>query len=110
MLVLHPIFLFIGFVAYQDGEELLSSGPAGLAVWGLLWPLVVEAASCGHPYRVARLLRHYFAYQHVLPFTAEYKEFRRQMRPLRSTHRKFVALVLLVVAVGSFLPGAFSGA
>lgn len=110
VLVLHPMVLFIGFIAYQDGEELVSSGPAGLAVWGLLWPLVVEVASCGRPYRVARLLRHYLVYEPVLPFTAEYKQYRRQTRPLRATQRKFIALVMTVVVVGAFLPGSFAGA
>lgn len=110
VLVLHPIVLFAGFYAYQGGQELVSSGPAGLAAWGVLWPVAAETASSGRPYRIARLLRHYLDYQWVLPFTAEYKRYSRKMRPLRPSERKLVALVLPVILVGAALTNFFSGA
>ena len=110
VLALHPIVLFLGFWAYQGGQEFVSSGPAGLAAWGVLWPLAAEAASSGRPYRIARLLRHYLDYESVLPFTAEHRKYRRKMRPLRLIEWKLFALVLPVILVGGALARVFSGA
>lgn len=111
ILVLHPIILVAGFYAYQGGQELVSSGPAGLAAWGVLWPVAAETASSGRPYRMARLLRRYMGYHNVLPFTAEHKKYRREMRPLRRpTEWKLLVLVLPVILTCVALTRFFSGA
>ena len=109
VLVFHPVLLFFGFCAYVGGEDFVGSGSAGVAAWGLLWPLAAEAASCGRPYRVARLLGLYLEYQYALPFTAEHGNYRRKMRYLRPTQWKLFALVLPVTVVGMALTAIFSG-
>lgn len=110
VLVFDPVVIFIGFCSYMGGQELMQSGLSGVAAWGVLWPLVVEAASGGHPYRMARLLRLYSEYRLTLPFTAEHQVYRRKMGPLRPTEWKLFALVLPVVLAGVMLASLFSGA
>lgn len=110
VLVFDPVVIFIGFCSYVGGQELVQSGLVGVTAWGVLWPLAVEAASCGHPYRMARLLRLYSEYRLTLPFTAEHQVYRRKMGPLRPTEWKLLALVLPVILAGVILTSLFSGA
>lgn len=71
---------------------------------GLLWPAIVEVASKGHPYRVARLLYLYLDFQFlVLPFGEEYRAYRRKLRPLRATHRKLLILLFTLLICGTVL-------
>ncbi|QTG81543.1 hypothetical protein [Arthrobacter crystallopoietes] len=108
VLVFHPIVLFFGFCAYLGGQDFVGSGIPGLAAWGVLWPAAAEVASCGRPYRVARLLGLYSEYRFALVFTSEHKNYRRKMRPLRPTEWKLFALVLPVIFVGVVLTSLFS--
>jgi len=107
--VFDPVVLAIGFCSYMGGQDLVQSGLAGVAAWGVLWPLAVEAASGGHPYRIVRLLRLYSEYRLTLPFAAEPQVYRRQMRPLRPTQWKLLALVLPTILAGVALASLFSG-
>jgi hypothetical protein len=109
VLAFHPVVLFLGFCAYLGGEDFVGSGIAGLVAWGVLWPIAAEAASCGHPNRVARLLGLYAEYHLALPFTAEHKNYRRRVRHLRATEWKLYALVLPVLVVGVVLTAVFAG-
>lgn len=103
ILVLHPAVLFIGFFAYQEADRMHGSGLAGLAAWGLLWPLAVEIASRVRPHRVTRLLRLYMQHHQMLPFGAEYRKYRRKARPLRCTERVLIGLAIPTIFAGLYV-------
>ncbi|MFP3463513.1 hypothetical protein R5O87_21965 [Arthrobacter globiformis] len=103
VVILHPAVLFIGFFAYQEADRVYGSGLAGLAAWGVLWPLAVEIASRGRPYRVTRLLRLYLQNQHILPFGAEYKKYRRKARPLLCTQRVLMGVAAPISFAGLYI-------
>ncbi len=88
--------------------DMNGAGVPGVAAWGVLWPLAVEASSMGHPYRVARLLRAYAGNQYVLPMTNGHRRYRRMMKPLRATETKLFLLIVPVVAVGIMLTAMFA--
>lgn len=99
-LLLNEVFLICGISAFAGGAALTGNGFAALAVWGVLWPLSVEIASAGHPYRVVRLLRVYTEHQPVFPWTADHRRYKRVMRPLWATEAKLFGLGPPVVAAG----------
>lgn len=108
ILVLHPVVLFTGFFAYQEADRVHGSGLAGLAAWGVLWPLVVEFASQARPHRVTRLLRLYREHHLMLPFGAEYRKYRRKVRPLRCTELTLICLVIPTIFAGVYITGWIS--
>lgn len=108
ILIVHPVILFFGVVAYFGSWDMSGSGIAGSAAWGILWPVAVELSSDGHPYRVVRLLRAYLKNQFVFPLTKEHRAYRRKMKPLRPTEVKLFLLIIPVTAAGILLSSLFA--
>jgi hypothetical protein len=108
ILILHPAVLFAGFLAYQEADRMHGSGLAGLAAWGVLWPVAVEIASRARPYRVTRLLRLYMENHRLLPFGAEYKKYCRKVRPLRCTQWVLIGLAIPTIFAGLYITGWIS--
>ena len=108
VLILHPAIIFFGVCAYRGSMHMHGTGVPGLAAWGVLWPLAVEIASMGHPYRVTRLLRAYIDHTY---FHLSYRDpqlFKRTMTPLLATERKLFLLIVPVVAAGIMLTALFA--